>query len=410
MVERPDQTGMAHLLEHMLFQGTSNRDALEIARLMDGAGGRIGAFTSRDYACYFAQVLEEFTPFAIDLLGDVLLNSVFPEDALEREKHAILCEYEAHQDQPEQRVHALLRRSLWPDHPLGSPILGSPGGLAAMDREDLIYFLHTHYQPDRMVVAAAGNLVHEDFVAQVRDAFWRLLGHRAPTPTRRPVPRSGVVIEPAAVSQAYFSFGVPAPAFASDDRLEAHLLDQVLGAGISSRLFENLRERHGLVYQVASSYDAWRDAGLLSVEGSAAAATLPQTIRLVLDELQQLFGGTRPIREDELHRAKIRLRSQIQLAAEDTHALMSRLATQEIYFGRHFSEEELLQQIEAIDADRMAAWIAETMAPGLGSMAVSLLGPVQEQEEAVRAALAEIHWSDHDDQPQTPGPSIQITA
>ena len=174
-IERPDQLGLAHLVEHMIFQGSSNRDALEIARWMDGAGGRIGGFTSRDYTCYFAQVLRDFVPYAIDLLGDLLLNPVFDPEALEREKQAIRCEAEAHRDNPEHRAHEILRAGLWGDHPLGRPIVGDLGSLMGVDREALIYFLHTHYLPNRMVVTAAGDLDHE-LIAGIADAAGGKLG------------------------------------------------------------------------------------------------------------------------------------------------------------------------------------------------------------------------------------------
>ncbi len=387
-VESPEQQGIAHLVEHMLFQGSSNRDALEIARLMDGAGGRIGGFTSRDYTCYFAQVLEEFTPYAIDLLGDVILNPVFPEEALEREKRAILCEAETARDNPEQRAHEMLRAHLWPDHPLGRPILGDLDHLDSLSREDLIYFLHNHYLPDRMVVAAAGALIHEDFVAQVRDAFWRLLGERSLTPARRPLTRPGLTLEPAPVSQAYFSLGVEACAYASNDRYAMHLFDQVLGAGISSRLFGTLRERHGLVYHVGSAYEAWREAGLLTIEGSTIAANLPHAVELVFEELDAICDGSRPVTSEELHRAKIRLRSQIQLAGEDTHALMSRLATQELYFGRYLPEEELLETIESVDPEGLRRWVHETVAPAYSEAALAVVGPIEDQADALRSALA----------------------
>lgn len=376
--EGAGQSGLAHLLEHMMFQGSSNRDAMEIARLMDGAGGRIGGFTSRDYACYFAQVLEEFVPYAIDLLGDVLLNSVFSEAALEREKHAILCEQQGSHDNPEQRTHELMRSLLWPDHSLGRPILGDQDNLQAARREDLIYFLHTHYQPNRMVIAAAGNLHHEDIVAQVRDAFWRLLGERPQLPGAPPVAQRGLVIDPAPLSQTYFSLGLEAPPFASPHRYKAHLLNQILGAGISSRLFSNLREQHGLVYHVGSTYDAWRDAGLMTIEGSTTADSLTDALGHIFDELRHLISGQRPILEEELHRAKVRLRSQIKLAAEDTHALMSQLATQELYFGRHVGEAEVLEEIDAIDLDSLQRWLETSLAFGFDHCALAVTGPLKE--------------------------------
>src|SRR5262249_3092083 len=216
--ESARQAGLAHLAEHLLFQGTSNRDAREIARLMDLAGGQLGGFTTRDYTCYSATVLDEHGPYALDLLGDILLNSTFPTERVEREKEAILREISAGRDAPGERCHDLLKSFAWSGHPLGRPIAGWPHTVRALDREDAIYFLHENYVPARLIIAAAGNLHHEDFVAQVRDAFWRLLGHCHGFHHAAPTQRGGVVVEPMPVSQTYFCVGIPAPPYTHTDR------------------------------------------------------------------------------------------------------------------------------------------------------------------------------------------------
>lgn len=391
-VEPEHQRGLAHLLEHMIFQGTSNRDGLEIARLMDSAGGRMGAFTSRDYTCYYAQILADYVPYALDLFGDLLLNPVFDPDALEREKRAIQCEWQSGQDNPEQRVHEIMRDTLWPDHALGRPILGTLDGLESLAREDLIYFLHTHYQPNRIVVAAAGNLHHDDFVAQVRDGFWRLLGERAATPVQPPVAQPALVLQTAPSAQSYFSLGLQTAPFASEHRATLHVLNAILGGGISSRLFIRLREQLGLVYDVTSTYDAWRDAGLWTLEGSTTTDALPVAVEALLNEVTSLLDGSRPIDVEELHRAKVRLAAQIQLAAEDTHTLMSRLATQELYFGRFFDEESLLQDLEAVCLDTLQAWIDEHLASALRHSTLAVLGQVEPHRDVLQKHLDDAHW------------------
>lgn len=390
-VEPSHQRGLAHLLEHMIFQGTSNRDGLEIARLMDSAGGRMGAFTSRDYTCFYAQILADYVPYALDLFGDLLLNPVFDPGALEREKRAIQCEWQSGQDNPEQRVHEIMRGALWPDHPLGRPILGTLDGLESLDREDLIYFLHTHYQPNRMIVAAAGNLQHDDFVAQVRDGFWRLLGERAALPVQRPASQPALVLQTAPLSQSYFSLGFEAAPFASEDRTTLHVLNAILGGGISSRLFIRLREQLGLVYDVTSSYDAWRDAGLWTLEGSTTTDALPLAVDALLSEVTVLLDGSRPIEVEELHRAKVRLGAQIQLAAEDTHTLMSRLATQELYFGRFFDEVSLLRDLEAVTVTSLRTWIGEHLAQSLRRSTLAVLGQVEPHRDVLQTYLDDVH-------------------
>jgi predicted Zn-dependent peptidase len=174
--ESPGQGGLAHLTEHALFQGTSSRDARQIARLMDLAGGQVGAFTTRDYTCFHATVLDDYRTYALDLFGDVLLNSTFPAEALERETQSILSEISAAWDAPFERAGQLLKALAWPNHPLGRPVAGWADTVAALTREDVIYFVHQNYLPNRLIIAAAGHVEHLDFVAQVRVAFWRLLG------------------------------------------------------------------------------------------------------------------------------------------------------------------------------------------------------------------------------------------
>ena len=203
--EAPGQNGLAHLVEHVLFCGTGSRNASQIARFMDEAGGHMGAFTARDYTCYSASVLDEYFTYALDLLGDIFLNSIFPPAKLEFEKSAILREIESACDVPSQQAHDLLKASAWPDHYLGRPVAGRVETIHSLTREDVIYFVYEHYLPDRLIVAAAGNVDHRDFVAQVRDAFWRMIGSSMPSPVARPAQRAGVALVHMPVSLVYFS-------------------------------------------------------------------------------------------------------------------------------------------------------------------------------------------------------------
>jgi predicted Zn-dependent peptidase len=203
--EAPHQSGLAQLVEHAVFCGTSNRNAYQIARFMDEAGGHLGAFTARDFTCYAATVLDDYFTYALDLLNDILLNSVFPLESLEREKTAILCEIESAGDMPAERAHDLLKSFAWSDHPLGRSIAGRPDTIKLMTREDVVYYVHKHYSPDCIIIAAAGNVDHEDFVAQVRDAFWRKTGKRQPVPEAPPVFHPGVVFGNMPVSQIWES-------------------------------------------------------------------------------------------------------------------------------------------------------------------------------------------------------------
>jgi predicted Zn-dependent peptidase len=373
--EPPEQSGLAHLTEHLLFQGTSTRDARQIARFMDLAGGQFGGFTTRDYTCYAATVLDEHYPYALDLLGDLFLNATFPAESLKREKAAILCEMEASRDAPAERVHECLKQAVWPDHALGRPLTGRPETVRRLTREDLIYFFHRHYVPDQIVVAAAGRLEHDDFTAQVRDGFWPMLGQADPVPATAPDHHAGAVLEHAPVSQAYFALGVPACPYAHPQRYGLHVLNNLLGGGVSSRLVSRLREERGLVYHIASDYLAYRDAGLLVVEGSTAPENLSAVLGLTLVELWRLAAGDEPVSEDELWRAGVQMRRQHLLAGEATATRMSRLATQEIYFGRYLPAEEIAAALEAVDRPALERVAAEVLLPGLPQATVAVVGP-----------------------------------
>ncbi|MBI5064269.1 MAG: insulinase family protein, partial [Desulfatitalea sp.] len=346
--ETPSQYGLSHLIEHGMFLGTHGRNAMQIARMMDGAGGSIGAFTAKDYMCYYATVLDDYAPYAIDLLGDLLLNSIFPEEGLDHEKNAILREIAGRNDDPEQRANDLLKSFAWHDHPLGRPITGSVETVQRFTREDVVYFAHTNYLPDRLIIAAAGNVDHDDFVAQLRDAFWRMLGQSQPRTMTLPAFTGGVAIDYRPVSQAYFALGFRALPYAHPNRYVLHVLNNVMGGGISSRLYRRLRENRGLVYSISSEYLAYREDGMLVVEGSTAPEYLSSVLGLTLVELWQLVTGAEPIDDEELVKAKMQIRGQHLISGEGSHTRMSRLATQELYFGRSISTAEVLEQIQAV--------------------------------------------------------------
>ncbi len=367
--------GIAHLTEHMMFQGTGSRNALEIARFVDAAGGQVGGFTSRDYSCFYATVLDDYRTFGLELLGDVLLNSVFPEESVRRQKSAILCEIEEAGDSAERRLQSLLKASVWPGHPLGRPIAGPPRGVDAITREDLIYFVQRHYTPDRLVIAAAGNLEHEDFVAQVRDSFWRMFGEGARSEVARPAFTPGLFVEQAPAAQAYFAVAVPAPAFTHESRYVWHVVNQLLGGGISSRLFREIREERGLAYNIGSQVEAFRDAGMLIVDGCTLPENLAPVLSRTLDAMSRLASGAEAVGQEELQRAKTRLRGQHLIASEDPGTRMSRLATQELYFGCHFSAEEVVDGIDVVSEEAIREVAKGILSDDLGRVAIAIVGP-----------------------------------
>ncbi len=349
--ETLEESGLAHLCEHLLFQGTSSRSALQIARQMDFAGGQIGGFTTRDYTCLHAVVLADHVYYALDLIGDVLLNSTFPEDTLAREKSAIVRELEGGSDVPSTRVLDLLKRQAWPGHPLGRPIAGTAGAVGRHTREDLIYFFHRNYTPNRILVAAAGNINHDDFVADCRDAFWRLMGDSERPRLVKPVFQPGVSFDNIASAQTYFAIGIPAPAYTYSERVATHLLTGFLGTGFSSRLFRRLREDTGLVYDVHAEYHAYAEAGMIVIEGATRPDCAEMAVDIALDTWNRLVAGDEPVEDEELIGAKNRLRSQHLISSGDVYTRMCRLATQELYFGHPLDGGDVPDRINAATAE-----------------------------------------------------------
>jgi predicted Zn-dependent peptidase len=283
----------------------------------------------------------------------------------------ILREIEANQDAPDQLAHNLLKATIWPNHPLGRRITGQPEVVGRVNREDIVYFVHEHYLPDRLIIAAAGSVEHGDFVAQVRDAFWRMLGRGSPSPSRPPACHSGVTIRARDLSQLYFALGIKARSYTHPDRYGLHVLNDLLGGGISSRLFHHLREERGLVYNVASSYHAYRDGGLLVIEGSTTPQGLMSVLGLTVAQLWRLAEES--LGEEELWKARERIRSKHLIASEDTNTRMSRLVSQELYFGYHIPTSEIVKQIQRVDQGTVQRLAQELV--GNGCLAIAVVGP-----------------------------------
>jgi predicted Zn-dependent peptidase len=380
--------GVAHLAEHLLFQGTSSRSSLDIARFMDAAGGSLGAFTSRDYTCFYATVLDHFRTFALDLFGDLLLNSTFPAASIERHRGAVVAELNAEVEAPGARARAALRRHAWGDHPLGRGITGTEASVGRLSREDVIYFVQENYTPDRLIIAAAGNVDHEDFVAQSRDAFWRLEGSSARGPRRPPIFQGGLVTAPSSGRLSHFAIGLPGPSFAAPDRYEQHAANRILGAGLGSRLFRRVREELGLVYDIGSEVLGYRDAGLWLIEGCCAPGDLIDVLRETFAVLEDFAAGHVVPNEEECASVRSQLHSQHVLGGESTHTRMSRLATQQLYFGGPLGEPAVLAAFDRLDSQAIERFAKTRVGPVLGDVVLSVVDPADSGPR--RDALADL--------------------
>ena len=373
--EAADEAGLAHLSERLMFQGTSNRSSLEIHQLVDSVGGRIGGFTARDYTCYTASVLNDYCFHALDLMGDILLNSTFPQGSLEREKEAIVSEIEGARDMPESRAQILLKQIAWPDHSLGRPIAGSSGTAGGFSREDVIRFVTRHYTPDRIIVSGAGHLDHDDFVAQSRDVFWRLLGEGQTAPVNPPRSAAGFAVEESSCDQSYFCIGIPAYSHSHPNRFALHVLNKVIGGGVSSRLFFRLREELGLVYSIHSEYQAYSEAGILIIEGSTSRGREREVLEAVLESLSDLATWKKPATDEEISAAKMQILGEYALSGEQVHTRMSRAAVQEYHFGRNIPDTQVSAEVEDVSIDRLRRLAETELMRQLGGLSAAWVAP-----------------------------------
>jgi len=348
--ETPEQNGVSHFIEHMLFKGTSNRSAEEIARSVDSIGGNLDAFTAKELVCYNTKVLDEHLPFAVDILSDLVLNPLFRDEDIEKEKGVILEEIKMDADNPDYLVHEIFSADFWKDHPLGKPILGTRETVKRFGHEMLRNYYQTIYSPSNLLITATGNLTHARLVELVSRRFAELkpappLGPQAvPTTHARISLRSKKDLE-----QVHVCLGVPSYPIRHEERFTCYVLNTVLGGGMSSRLFQNIRERQGLAYAVFSELNPYTDTGCLSVYAGTSLESARRVVESVLKEFMELKQNQ--VTAEELRRAKDHLKGSLMLSLESTSSRMSNLARQEMHFGRFFTLDELAASIEAVTAE-----------------------------------------------------------
>jgi predicted Zn-dependent peptidase len=369
--ETPAENGLSHFIEHMVFKGTERRTAEEIARSMDSVGGMLDAFTAKEMVCFNAKVLDEHLPIAFEVIADFVLRPLFAEEDVAKEKQVVLEEIKMDQDNPDYLVHELFTQGFWPEHALGRPILGTPETVRSFTRELLLDRFRAWFAPNRLVVTAAGNLTHERLLTLVDREFAAippgppLNGDRAPR-TGAPI----LLERKRELEQVHICIGVPSYPLAHERRFAMAVLNNLLGGGMSSRLFQNIREKQGLAYAVFSELNPYSDTGMLSVYAGTALETSAQVVDLVVQEFREL--KTSPVSEAELRRAKDHLKGSLMLSLESTSARMSNLARQELYFGRFQTLDEILASIEAVTREEVQAVAREFFRTE--NVAVTVLG------------------------------------
>jgi predicted Zn-dependent peptidase len=372
--EPKNLNGIAHFIEHMVFKGTQSRTAEEIAREMDSVGGLLDAFTSKEMVSFNAKVLDENLPLAFDVLSDLVLEPRFADDDIVKEKQVILEEIRMEDDNPESLAHEMLTQNFWRGHPLGAPILGTRASVRQFTRAEVVDCFRKWYTPKNTVITAAGNIHMKGLLELVAKPFGPRKAVRAPV-NGRVAPQTYarlVTRNKPALEQAHMTIAVPSYPLAHPRRYAASVLNNILGGSMSSRLFQNIRERQGLAYAVFSELNPYSDAGMLSIYAGTGRSTMERVLRSIAGEFRRL--KEEPVRAEELRRAKDQLKGSLVLSLESPGARMSSLARQEMYFGRFFSVEELHASIEAVSSEEVQQTAREFFQPQ--KIAATAVGPL----------------------------------
>lgn len=352
--EQIRENGSSHFIEHMLFKGTPKRSAEDIAREVDAIGGHLDAFTGRELVGYNTKVLDEHLPIAFEILADMLLNPRFDAGDIEKEKGVVLEELKMETDSPESFVHELFVSSFWHSHSLGRPILGTKKTIGSFSSASLRDYHNRYYRPENLTVTAAGNLRHDELVRLAERHLGALKTGGVEPKLVAPSPSAPLLLKNRrSLQQVHVCLGVPMHAATHDLRFACYTLNVILGGGMSSRLFQNIRERQGLAYSIFSELNLYRDTGMLAVYAGTSTATTRQLIENVMLELRRLKND--PLPAEELRHAKDHMKGSLMLSLESTSSRMGNLARQWMNFGRFFSLDELAASIDAVTADDVQA-------------------------------------------------------
>jgi predicted Zn-dependent peptidase len=350
--EQPSVNGICHFIEHMLFKGTERRSAFTIAKEIDSVGGVLNAFTSKEMTAFYCRILSENLELAVDLLNDIFLNASFPEDEIEREKQVICQEIHQMEDNPEDLVHEILGIRFWHDDPLGQPILGTLTNIAKLDRDTLVGFKRSYYTPEETIVCAAGNIEHDRFVDLVEKQMRGFSkGSTQATPSVPKNDSSATVVE-RDLEQVHACVAFAAPSAIDESRHAAYILNTILGGGMSSKLFQEVREKRGLAYSVYSYLSSFSDAGIFGIYAGCDPERLEELMQIMGKETLEL---SETITEEDIVTAKSQIKGNIILAMESTDSRMNRLAKGEYYFGRHIPLDEIINSMENVSPSELRA-------------------------------------------------------
>jgi len=357
--EQRESNGVAHFIEHLLFKGTERRSSLDIAREIDSVGGVLNAFTSREYVCYYAKVLDKFLPRAVDLLTDLFLHSIFDPDEIEKERRVVLQEISMMEDTPDDLIHDLFHQHFWQGHPLGMSILGDVTSVSGLSRDSILSYKDQMYRGEDIIVSAAGNLEHDDLVRLLEAHLRSIRGGHGRTPSERPHYQRRIELVEKDLEQVHVCLGVRGVQQDHPHRYDAFIMNAILGGSMSSRLFQEVREKSGLAYSVYSYIASHADAGSLVVYAGAAPENSGHLLEIMLKELSRF--KTEPVPEAQLDAAREQLKGNLLLSLESSDNRMSRLAKNEIYFGNPLPLSEIMAGFDRVTAESIQTLAEEIL-------------------------------------------------
>ncbi|HLW61674.1 MAG TPA: pitrilysin family protein [bacterium] len=383
--EDTPHNGISHFIEHILFKGTATRSALAIAEAVDAIGGQLNAFTDKEHTCYYLRVLRDHLAEGMAILTDMLLHPAMDAEAVEKERQVLAEEIKMYEDAPDDLVHDVFAETLWPEHPLGRPVSGSLASLGGLTREDLQAYMAERYRPDAVLVTAAGLLDHEQIVDLADQFLGGWAGRAAPAVHVPPRPQRATAYRSKEIEQVHLCLGVPGLAQAHPDRYVLAVLDSALGSGMSSRLFQEIREERGLAYSISSYQSAYADAGAFVVYAGTSPAATREVVRLILAGLVRARDG---LTVDEVARAKESLKGNLMLALETPGSRMSKLARSEQYFGRQITLDEIIADVDAVEGEAVRHLADSLLVPD--RLALAAIGPFDQQPALIAAIEEEV--------------------
>ncbi|UJF35388.1 M16 family metallopeptidase [Paenibacillus hexagrammi] len=348
--EKPEDNGISHFIEHMLFKGTERHNAKEIAEIFDGIGGNVNAFTSKEYTCYYCKVLDDHLPLAMDVLADMFFNSTFDETELEKEKNVIFEEISMYEDTPDDLVHDLLAKAAYGTHPLGYTILGTQENLNRMKPDDLRRYMKQYYNSENIVISIAGNI--DDSVREMIEQHFGSFEHSgSETDYIAPDFLGDLIFHAKKTEQNHICLSLPGLSLQEDNLYPMVLLNNAIGGGMSSRLFQEIREKRGLAYSVYSYHSSHIDSGMFTIYTGTAPKQTEEVLKVTMELLEDI--AVNGITDSELNKGKEQLKGSLILSLESTGSRMNRLGKNELMTGKHYSLDEMIDRINSVQMDHV---------------------------------------------------------